>query len=72
MVSQRRPEPTEARMDSMDSNPDLELIAAFIVGRLSAEESARALKLLATYDESLEIFTGALQDQAKAETPAPR
>ena len=55
-------------MDSIDSNPDLELIAAFIDGRLSTEERARAMKLLAESDEALEVFASALQDQA--DTPA--
>jgi len=50
-------------MDSIDSNPDLELIAALIDGRLSGEERARAIKLLADSDEALELFANALQDR---------
>ena len=53
-------------MDSIDSSQDLELIAAFIDGRLSAEERARAMKLLADSDEALELFASALRHQADA------
>ena len=51
-------------MDSIDSSQNLELIAAFIDGRLSAEERARAMKLLADSDEALELFASALRHQA--------
>lgn len=50
-------------MDSIDSNNDLELIAALIDGRLSGEERARAMKLLADSDEALELFANTLQHQ---------
>jgi len=50
-------------MDSVDSNVDLELIAAFIDGRVSGEERSRAMKLLAESDEALELFANALRVQ---------
>jgi hypothetical protein len=50
-------------MDSIDSNVDLELIAAFIDGRLSGEERARAVKLLADSDEALELYASTLRQQ---------
>lgn len=50
-------------MDSVDSNVDLELMAAFIEGRLSGEERARAVKLLAESDDALELFANALRQQ---------
>jgi hypothetical protein len=50
-------------MDPIDSNLDLELIAAFIDGRLSGEERARAVKLLADSDEALELFASTLRQQ---------
>ena len=53
-------------MDSMDTNADLELLAALIDGRLSGEERARAMKLLAESDEALELFANAVRAQ-----PAP-
>jgi hypothetical protein len=49
-------------MDSIDTNGDLELLAAFIDGRLSGEERARVVKLLAESDEALELFANALRD----------
>ena len=54
-------------MDSIDSNNDLELIAALIDGRLSGEDRARAMKLLADSDEALELFASTLRHQH--ETP---
>lgn len=53
-------------MNSIDSNVDLELIAAFIDGRLSGEERARAVKLLADSDEALELFASTLRDRQVA------
>lgn len=50
-------------MDSIDSNVDLELIAALIDGRLAGEDRARAMKLLANSDEALEIFAQAMREQ---------
>lgn len=50
-------------MDSIKTNVDLELLAAFIDGRLSGEERARAVKLLADSDEALELFANALLDR---------
>src|SRR5678815_6160071 len=51
-------------MDSIDSNDDLELIAALIDGRLSGEERARAMKLLADSDEALELFASTLRHES--------
>jgi len=48
-------------MDSTDSKVDLELMAAFIDGRLSGEERARAVKLVADSDEALELFAHAVR-----------
>lgn len=48
-------------MDSIDSNMDLELIAALLDGRLSGAERERAIKLLADSDEALQVFAGALR-----------
>jgi len=53
-------------MDPIDSNLDLELIAAFIDGRLSGEERSRAVKLLADSDEALELFATTLRQQQDA------
>ena len=41
------------------SDLDLELLAAYLDGRLAGEERARAVKLLAESDEALEIFAEA-------------
>lgn len=49
-------------MDSVDSNVDLELIAAFIDGRVSGEDRARVVKLLADSDEALELYAHALRE----------
>ena len=54
-------------MDPIESNVDLELIAALIDGRLSGEERARAVKLLADSDDALEIFASSLRREQ--ETP---
>jgi len=62
----RRPKPVEFGMDSIDGNVDLELVAAFIDGRLSGEERARAVKLLADSDEALELFANTLRQQHDA------
>jgi len=56
-------------MDSTDSNLDLELLAALIDGRLSGAERERALKLLATSDEALELFAHSLHEQRATEVP---
>lgn len=53
-------------MDSVDSNIDLELIAAFVDGRLSGEERARAVKLLAESNDALEVFANTLRVQRDA------
>jgi len=50
-------------MDPTDSNLDIELLAALIDGRLSGAERERALKLLATSDEALELFAHSLHEQ---------
>lgn len=49
-------------MKSIDSNVDLELIAAFIDGRVSGEDRVRAVKLLAESDEALEILAHATRE----------
>jgi hypothetical protein len=54
-------------MDSISTNVDLELLAALIDGRLSGEERARALKLLANSDEALELYAQTLQHTAGAQ-----
>jgi hypothetical protein len=65
-------------MDSTDQNLDIELLAALIDGRLSGAERERALKLLATSDEALELFAHSLQEQRASDVkvvpiqPAPR
>lgn len=53
-------------MNSSESNVDLELIAAFIDGRLAGEDRARAMKLLADSDEALELYAHALRQQQSA------
>jgi len=50
-------------MDSMHTNTDLELLAALLDGRLSGEERARAVKLLADSDEALELFASSVREQ---------
>jgi hypothetical protein len=50
-------------MNSIDDTDDLELLAAFIDGRLSDAERARALALLAKSDDALEIFGDTLRAQ---------
>ena len=50
-------------MDPIDTNVDLELIAAFIDGRLSGEERARAVKMLADSDEALELFASTMRER---------
>jgi hypothetical protein len=51
-------------MNSIDLSQNLELIAALVDGRLSADERARALKLLAESDEALELYASTLRHQA--------
>lgn len=53
-------------MDSTHSSEDLELMAALIDGRLTPDERARAMKLLAESDEALELFASAVQDAGQA------
>lgn len=53
-------------MDSVDSNVDLELIAAFIDGRVSDEDRARVVKLLADSDEALELYAHAFRERQAA------
>jgi hypothetical protein len=50
-------------MYPIDRNVDLELLAAFIDGRLSGEERARAVKMLADSDEALELFASTLRER---------
>src|SRR4051794_9212414 len=51
-------------MDPIDGNVvDLELLAAFIDGRLSGEERGRAVKMLADSDEALELFASTLRER---------
>jgi len=54
-------------MDSTDDNFDIELLAALIDGRLSGAERERALKILATSDEALELFAHSLHEQSAAD-----
>jgi hypothetical protein len=49
-------------MKSSDPNVDLELLAAFIDGRVSGEDRERAVKLLAESDEALEILAHATRE----------
>lgn len=56
-------------MDSVDSNVDLELMAALIDGRLADEDRARAMQLLANSDEALEIFAQVMREQGAAHEP---
>ena len=50
-------------MDPIDTNLDLELLAALADGRLSGEERARAVRMLADSDEALELFAKRLREQ---------
>ena len=45
-----------------DTNLDLELLAALADGRLSGEERNRAVKMLASSDDALEIFANTVRD----------
>jgi len=49
-------------MDQTDTNLDLELLAALADGRLSGEERERAVKMLATSDDALEIFASTVRE----------
>ena len=49
-------------MDQTDTNIDLELLAALADGRLSGKERDRAVKMLSTSDDALEIFANTLRD----------
>ena len=50
-------------MDPIDTNLDLELLAALADGRLSGEERARAVRMLADSDEALELFANTVREQ---------
>jgi len=50
-------------MDPIDTNLDLELLAALADGRLSGEERARAVRMLADSDEALELFANTVRTQ---------
>ena len=50
-------------MDPIDTNIDLELLAALADGRLSGEERARAVRMLANSDEALELFANTVREQ---------
>src|SRR5437763_11641834 len=49
-------------MDPINTNLDLELLAALADGRLSGEERARAVRMLADSDEALELFANTVRD----------
>jgi hypothetical protein len=51
-------------MQSSENEIDLELIAAFIDGRLFGAERARAVKLIASSEAALEVYSDALRVQA--------
>jgi hypothetical protein len=55
-------------MDSNQPNLDLELIAALIDGRLSGEQRAGAVRLLADSDDAMEIFATAVRYQHAVES----
>jgi hypothetical protein len=57
------PKPVEFGMDRIDTNIDLELLAALADGRLSGDERDRALKMLASSDDALEIFANTVREQ---------
>ena len=63
----RWPKPVERGMDSTDTNVDLELLAALIDGRLSGEERARAVKLVANSDEALELVANTLREHGTSD-----
>jgi hypothetical protein len=50
-------------MDPIDTNLDLELLAALADGRLSGEERARAVRMVADSDEALELFANTVREQ---------
>src|SRR4030095_5983180 len=52
-------------MNKPESGVDLDLIAAFLDGRLSPAERQRALRTLAQSDAAFEVFTDALRVQAE-------
>ena len=54
-------------MDSNHNEANLELLAALIDGRLSGEERARAMKLLAESEESLELFASVVREEPRVE-----
>lgn len=53
----------ESETNSRDLNDDLELIAAFIDGRLVGDDRARAMKLLADSSEALELYAEAARER---------
>lgn len=50
-------------MDQTDTNLDLELLAALADGRLSGKERERAVKMLASSDDALEIFANTVREK---------
>ena len=52
-------------MDQADRNLDLELLAALADGRLSGAERDRAVKMLASSDDALEIFANTVREQPR-------
>lgn len=53
----------ESETNSRELNDDLELIAAFIDGRLVGDDRARAMKLLADSGEALELYAQAVRER---------
>ena len=49
-------------MDPIDTNLDLELLAALADGRLKGAERARALKMLANSDDALELYANTVRE----------
>ena len=49
-------------MDPIDTNLDLELLAALADGRLKGTERARAVKMLANSDDALELYASTLRE----------
>jgi len=49
-------------MDPIDTNLDLELLAALADGRLQGAERARALKMLANSDDALELYANTVRE----------
>ena len=49
-------------MDPIDTNLDLELLAALADDRLKGEERARAIKMVASSDEALELYANTIRE----------